>query len=147
MSGVIVSDISTENIYTFTFAWNSCGSIKIKQKADQISDRTRNETLSTEKASTKIGHCEGDSSCIKCAMSDDTSSHIVLECVAVASRRLQLGGDYRLENCHGKNALVSGLSDLTSWTDLPKVQWQTGLSTVHQFGRRATGTIWSDPTS
>jgi hypothetical protein len=117
MSGVIVSVISTENIYSLTTSpSHEIATVLLKLNRKQIKLVTE---LSTKHCKLRdhpqvTGHCEDDSSCIKCAMSDDTSSHIVQECVAVASRRLQLCGDYRLENCHGKNALLSGLLDLTS---------------------------------
>jgi hypothetical protein len=47
-----------------------------------------------------------DASCRKCDMSDETSSHIILECEAIMRGRLQLFGDYRLENCCRKKRSV-----------------------------------------
>lgn len=56
-----------------------------------------------------IGHYEGDTSCRKCVKSDKISSHIITDCTALMCRRLQLFGNYKLENCHGQNGLLISL--------------------------------------
>jgi len=69
-----------------------------------------------------IGHYEGDTSCRKCVNRDETSSHIITDCKALTCRRLQLFGNYRIENCHGKNGILISLLDLKN-TNLLSTQW------------------------
>ena len=71
-----------------------------------------------------MGHCqlrkhlqqicphEEDTSCRKCGMSDETSSHNTQDCEDEAHRTLQFFRSYRLENCHGQNGLAKSLLGL-----------------------------------
>jgi hypothetical protein len=73
---------------------------------------------------------EGDTSCRKCGMSDETSSHITQDCEDLAHRTLQFFGNYRLENCHGQNRLISSLMGLITDTDMFECLMINWVSTI-----------------
>jgi hypothetical protein len=79
-------------------------------------------TYSLRKHLKWTGHYEGDTSCRECVNSDKTSSHIITDCKALTCRRLQLFGNYKIENCHGKNGIIISLLDLKD-TNLLSTQW------------------------
>jgi hypothetical protein len=90
----------------------------------------RANTYSLRKQLQRIGHHEGVTSCRKCVKGDEISPHFIIDCKAWTRRRLQLFGNYRIENCHGQNWLLISLLDLNKDTDLLNTQWWRGLCTT-----------------